>query len=261
MKRTIIQPDLKVIPAEFHSLLADTTVYDSSCSPTARVLFIERDKGYYLKSSPPGTLENEAAMTRYFHQKGLAAELMTYITGEQDWLLTTRVQGENCTDPLYLSDPKRLCDILATQLRSLHELNAEGCPIPDHTAHYLKTAVDNYHNGHYDASLFPDNWGYTSADEAFHVVEKYAHRLKTDTLLHGDYCLPNIMLDNWNFSGFIDLGNGGIGDRHVDLFWGIWTLCFNLKTDRYRERFLDAYGRDAVEEEMLRVIAACEVFG
>jgi kanamycin kinase len=41
----------------------------------------------------------------------------------------------------------------------------------------------------------------------------------------------------------------------------MWSLGFNLKTDAYRERFLDAYGRETVNEEMFRVIAACEVFG
>ena len=90
------------------------------------------------------------------------------------------------------------------------------------------------------------------------ILGKY---LKNDTLLHGDYCLPNIMLDNWCFSGFIDVDQGGIGDKHMDLFWGIWSLGFNLKTNAYRDRFLDAYGRDAMEEEMLRLIAAIEVFG
>ena len=80
-------------------------------------------------------------------------------------------------------------------------------------------------------------------------------------LTHGDYCLPNILLDDWRFAGFIDLDSGGVGDRHVDLFWGIWSLGFNLKTDRYRERFLDAYGRDKIEEERLRTVAAVEVFG
>ena len=87
------------------------------------------------------------------------------------------------------------------------------------------------------------------------------HLLKCDVLLHGDYCLPNVMLDDWTFAGFIDLGNGGVGDRHIDLFWGIWSLEFNLKTNQYRERFLDAYGRDRVDEHMLRVVAAAEVFG
>ena len=74
-------------------------------------------------------------------------------------------------------------------------------------------------------------------------------------------CLPNIMFDGWELSGFIDLGNGGIGDRHVDLFWGAWTLRFNLGTDAYRELFFDAYGRDKIDKEILSVIAAAEVFG
>ena len=60
---------------------------------------------------------------------------------------------------------------------------------------------------------------------------------------------------------FIDLDGAGVGDRHVDLFWGAWTLGFNLGTDKYRERFFDAYGRDAIDAEKLTVIAAAEVFG
>jgi kanamycin kinase len=85
--------------------------------------------------------------------------------------------------------------------------------------------------------------------------------LKADTLIHGDYCLPNVLLDGWRFSGFIDLGNSGVADRHIDLFWGAWTLGFNLHTDAYRGRFFDAYGRDKVDEDLIRVVAAAEVFG
>ena len=66
------------------------------------------------------------------------------------------------------------------------------------------------------------------------------------------------MLDDFRFSGFIDVGNGGVGDRHIDLFWGAWTLRFNLKTDRYRERFFDAYGADKINKELIRAIAAAE---
>ena len=124
----------------------------------------------------------------------------------------------------------------------------------------LTRARENYRAGRYDSSLFPDNWGYASAEEAWAVIETNSKHLKTDTLLHGDFCLPNIMLDAWKPSGFIDVGGGGIGDRHVDLFWGSWTLNFNLKTDKYCQRFLDAYGREHFEPEMLRTIAAVEVF-
>jgi kanamycin kinase len=51
-----------------------------------------------------------------------------------------------------------------------------------------------------------------------------------------------------------------VGDRHIDLFWGAQTFLFNLKTDRYRERFFDAYGRDKIDPERLRLVGACEVF-
>ena len=85
--------------------------------------------------------------------------------------------------------------------------------------------------------------------------------LKSDVLIHGDYCLPNIMLDSWHLSGYIDVGNGGVGDRHIDLFWGAWTLNFNLKTDKFRDLFFDAYGRDMIDGLALRVIEAAEIFG
>lgn len=262
MKRTPIHINLQDFPQEFHRLLTKTQVYDSSCSPQARVYFLDVDGGMYLKTSEQGSLKKEALMDDYFYKKGLGGpEVVRYIEGDRDWLLTARVPGEDCTHADYLADPKRLCDLLAIQLRELHEIDCSDCPIPNHTANYLATAAENYKTGAYDTSLFPDNWGYRTAEEAWQTLQEGKHLLKNDTLLHGDYCLPNVMLDHWRFGGFIDLGNGGVGDRHVDLFWGAWTLNFNLHTDEYRQRFFDAYGRDRVNDDVLKVIAAAEVFG
>ncbi|KZK04807.1 putative aminoglycoside 3'-phosphotransferase (Kanamycin kinase) [Lactococcus cremoris] len=52
-----------------------------------------------------------------------------------------------------------------------------------------------------------------------------------------------------------------VGDRHIDLFWGTWTLNFNIGTDQYRDRFFDAYGRDKIDIDRLKLIGCCEVFG
>ena len=57
MRRTLLLPNVHVIPEAFHPLLSGAPVYDSSCSPEARVLFIDRDEGYFLKSAPKGSLE------------------------------------------------------------------------------------------------------------------------------------------------------------------------------------------------------------
>ena len=262
MKRTLIFPRYDEFPESLRRFLEKSKVYDSSCSPIAHVYYIDKDCGYYLKRSPKGSLERESAMTRYFHSKGLATAVVEYLTeGDYDWMLTERVAGEDCTCAEYLAEPRRLCDTLAELLRELHESGHDGCPVSDRMSGYFERMRENYERGEYDLSYLAPTLSKMTADEAYRFALGGRESLKSDTLLHGDYCLPNVMLDDWRFSGFIDLDGAGVGDRHVDLFWGAWTLNFNLKTDKYRERFFDAYGRDRVDGERLLLISAAEVFG
>ncbi len=249
------------IPSEFHIYLDGAAVFDSSCSNTAQVWFLDKGPGFYLKKAPKYTLQKEAALTAFFSSKHLAPQVLAYESLNEDWMLTVRARGEDCIDPIYTGDPKRLCDTTAQLLRMLHETDTTSCPVANRTRDYLTTAANNFRLGHYDVSLFPDNWGYATAEEAWQELEANGKYLKADTLLHGDYCLPNIILDNWQFSAFIDLDTAGVGDKHVDLFWGMWSLQFNLKTDAYRERFLDVYGREDINPDIFRTVAAAEVFG
>ena len=261
MKRTEISIDPSDFPAPFRPLLENTRVFDSSCSPEARVFYIEQRGGLFLKRSAEGTLKKEARLAHYFHGKGLGAHVVSYHTENGfDWLLTTRVEGEDCTHATYLADPTRLCDLIATELRALHELDGGDCPII-HTQNYVDTVEKNHRCGMFDPCFLPPHLRGLTAEDAYTFFEQNKHRLATNTLLHGDYCLPNILLKDWEFSGFIDLGNGGLGDRHIDLFWGAWTLHFNLGTDAYRERFFDAYGRDKIDPSLIDLVAVAECFG
>ena len=223
--------------------------------------FIDKGEGYYLKSAAAGSLAREAKMASYFAARGLGPRVLSYISGAGDWLLTARALGEDGTHPSHLAEPKRLCDAMAEALRALHETDALDCPVQDRMGEYLALADQNYREGKFDLSLFGDKHPYRSAEEAYKVLSEGRALLKNEVLLHGDYCLPNIMLTDFKVNSFIDVGNGGIGDRHVDLFWGAWTLWFNLGTDAYRDRFLDAYGRDKVNPDVLSVIGAAEIFG
>ena len=261
MRRTLISVDPSDFPIPFRAFLQNAQVFDRSCSPEARVWYIQKDRGYFLKRAPKGSLKSEAKMTAYFHRLGLSAEVLAYHSAEQDWLLTAQLRGEDCTQETYLADPKRLCELLAAKLRELHDHPFANCPVPDRISGYIQTATDNYTRGVFDPSYLPTHLQHLSATEAFALLCEGKSMLRCDTLLHGDYCLPNILLDGWVFSGFIDLGNGGVGDRHIDLFWGAWTLAFNLGTDAYRARFFDAYGRERIDPEVLDVIGLAEAFG
>ena len=261
MKLTPIKPNIETYPADFHHIMLDAKIYDSSCSPEARVIYIDKHDGYFLKSAQKGKLERQTTMMRFFHGRNLSTNVIAYLSDEQDWLLTEKIHGEDCISAKYLEQPKRLCDTIAENLVMLHSMDFSDCPEQNHTAWYLNSAKQNKIAGTYNKDEFPDSFGYASAEEAWAVVKANGHLLKCDTLLHGDYCLPNIILNDWKLAGFIDLDNAGVGDKHVDIFWAIWSLFFNLHTHDYRKRFIDAYGRDKIDEEMLRVIAAIEVFG
>ena len=261
MQRKEVTPDLNLFPQRLHPLLEKSRVFDSSCSPEARVWFVDTGPGFYLKRSPAGTLKTEGEMDRFFHDKGFGPRVEDYFTETHDWLLTEAVPGEDCTHPRYLEDPKRLCETTATLLRRLHETQINGCPVPNRTETYLKTVERGFTLEKWEPELFAGCWDFSGPEEAIALVKERACHLKQDTLLHGDYCLPNIMLRDWALSGFIDLGCGGVGDRHIDILWGVWTLQFNLHTNKWKDRFLDAYGRESLEEEMLPMLAACEMLG
>ena len=245
------------LPESLRPFADRAPLYDSSCSPDARVWFADRDGGFFIKTAPKGTLKKEAQMNAFFHSRGFGAEVLAYTQEEADWMVTRAVPGEDCTHPMYCGDPKRLSETTGQLLRLLHDTDASDCPVTNRNETYVATALRNH-----DAGIARPEFGdYKTPEDAWAVVQANLDCLDSRVLLHGDYCLPNILMDNWKFTGFIDVGSGGIGDRHIDLYWGCWTLLYNLKDARWCSRFLDAYGRQEVETEKLRILAAFEVFG
>ncbi|MBG9367635.1 hypothetical protein [Streptococcus sp. NLN64] len=81
--------------------MGQSDFYDSSSSPEARVYFIDRGNGFYLKQSSKGTLKLEAEMTGCFHSKGLGIEVMSYVSEASDWFLTAAVKGEDAVAQRY----------------------------------------------------------------------------------------------------------------------------------------------------------------
>ena len=260
MKKTLIEKIPYPLPRELMSFTEGACIFDSSSSPEARVYYVAKDGGYYLKRSSPGSLRDEAKMNDYFHKKGMGAQVLHYTETDCDWLLTRAVVGEDCTHEKYISDPRRLAALMGELLRALHDTDCSDCPVRDRITGYISLAEENYALGRFDTSHFPDSFGYKSATDAHDALCAGKSLLKNEVLIHGDFCLPNICLLDWRLSGYIDVGFGGIGDRHIDLFWGSWTLGFNLGTNAYSDIFFDAYGREKIDFDIIRTVAAAEVF-
>lgn len=260
MKKTKIIIDYHSFPPEIAAFLTGADIYDSSCSNLSKVYYIDKEQGYFLKIASAGFLKSECLMHRYFHSLVLTTDVLFYQTiGDKDYLISEKVSGEDCTH--YFNYPKRLCDCIATNLRKLHSQPIADCPIQNRITSYISAVHKGHAIGKYEHDLFKGLWEFSSVQAAWDAAKEGIQSLESNTLIHGDYCLPNIILNNWKLSGFIDLGRGGVGDRHIDVLWGIWTLKYNLGTAKHTERFIDAYGRDMIDREKLRCIAAMEMFG
>ena len=261
MKKTRLDTLPENLSRDIIDFISGYPIYDSSSSPEARVYYIEREGGYYLKRAAYGALKKEAGMAGYFHTLGLSPRVVSYKSAEYDVLLTEAAVGSDLTGEEYLKRPEWLAREMGERLRELHSLSGEGCPIGDRTKDYLASVDEGYKTGRIDLSYHLPNMPFASAEEAYRVITERRGILSSDTLLHGDFCLPNVIYRGDDLSSYIDLGAGGIGDRHIDIFWGAWTLNFNLGTEKYRDAFFEAYGRDRIDPDALYAVAAAEVFG
>ena len=69
----------------------------------------------------------------------------------------------------------------------------------------------------------------------------FGQRKRGHVLVHGDYCMPNVLVTDGVLTGLIDVGQTGLGDPRQDLAAGVWSLQYNFGPGHGRE-FLDAYG-------------------
>ena len=257
MNKYKIEINITDFPSELHELLLAGDVFDSSCSSNATTLYC--DAGYYIKIDEKGELALEAALCDRFFNLGLGVKVIQYISTDKDYLVTQSAIGEDLTH--YLENPTALCDLLASSLLRLHSQPVDGAFISTRFQRYLDSANGDFSGGYYDKSVLMDGFRIHSKQEAWDIMQANKGRLRADTLIHGDACLPNVIAHNGLFDSFIDLGMAGAGDKHIDLYWAIWSLQYNLKTNAYTDYFLNQYGRENFEYDMLKAIAAFELFG
>ncbi len=240
------------LPEEVRRLIDGVPLRENHGCSGAQTFYFPRDGGMYLKTAPSGSLERAWRMQAYFAEHGLSSPVVLYVSGAQDWMVTAALPGEDGTSPRCLADPERLCTVFGAALRQLHETDAADCPVRDRMEELSAMAsASSFSQAHLDRIA-----RYIGAANAAHAPAEIAAGrgcLENHTLIHGDACLPNILLRDWQCTGFIDMAEGGLGDRHYDLAWGLWTLDYNLGPGDWGAVFLDAYGRDAVDPERLRV--------
>ena len=155
-----------------------------------------------------------------------------YVEDGTAYTLMTRITGKMLCDEEYLNNPKQLIRCVAEGLRTLWKVDVTKCPFrTSRLEERLKQARWNVENNLVDmenveTETFGEG-GFRDPEELICWLE--VNRPKEDIVFtHGDFCLPNVFVENNRISGFIDLGKMGPADRWQDIAIALRSLNHNF---------------------------------
>lgn len=169
------------------------------------------------------------------------------------WLLLSEAPGRMACDPTVVGDPQRVVDLLAAGLRRLHSLDIADCPFDARLDQRLAQAAWVIRAGIADVEAVRADLGVSAEELLAHLAATRPDEPAADLVFtHGDYCLPNILLDaeGSRVSAYLDWGRAGVADRYQDLAIGARSVRHNLG-EEWGERFLAAYGLSPLDRARL----------
>ncbi|HBP6305410.1 TPA: aminoglycoside 3'-phosphotransferase [Pseudomonas aeruginosa] len=195
-----------------------------------------RGKNFFVKSElidEISELPGETERLRWLNKVGLPGPSVvdTATEANRHWLLMSALPGRNLASATDLSPPQ-VISIVAMALRTLHQVPLEECPFDHRLEHRIAAAKDRVSAGLVDETDFDEErLGRTATDVLNELLFSRPPRTHDLVVTHGDACLPNLMADADQFTGFIDCGRLGISDRFQDLALAARSIERNLGAD------------------------------
>lgn len=202
---------------------------------------------HYLKASHVGdhpSLAAERDRCVWLGERGLPVpEVVDHgADGRIEWLVTVGLGGVTAMAPEHLRDPDRTVPILAQGLRAFHEVDPTDCPFDYRVPRAIAHAAGRVTAGTVDPQGFHDVHRDLGSEEALARLRALAPTDERDLVVcHGDYCFPNVLLEDDRVVGYVDLGEAGLAERWRDLAVATWSATWNVGPG-YEQLFLDAYG-------------------
>ncbi len=160
-----------------------------------------------------------------------------------DWLLTDALAGTDATKHALLADPARLVPVLARALAAFHDAApVDSCPFEFTMPTALEHVRGRLREGVAEPSDLHSEYRHLTLDQALAEAERLAPEHEDLVVCHGDYCFPNVLLDEAGVvTGYIDLGELAVADRWCDIAVGAWSVTWNVGPG-WEDLFYESYG-------------------
>ena len=162
-----------------------------------------------------------------------------------NFLLMSKIPGEMACSEKNMQNPAPAVKALADGLKALWAVEPTGCPNSNTLDITLASARYHLENGLIDPKEIDEDriygYGFSGMDDLFAFLDQNRPDEKI-VFSHNDYCLPNVFLENDVFSGLVDLGDAGIGDKWMDIALCVRSLEYNLvKLSKYSRSDYEHY--------------------
>jgi len=224
MQRVLGTDSIIYIPEQIKEIIRDETYEVDSVGMSASTVIMFADK--VLKISEAGEdADREHQILQWLKGKIPVPKVIYYLVEEnKSYLLMSRMAGEMSCDDSYMSRPEVLIDILSEGLKDLWQIDISNCPIRADLDQKLLMARYNVEHGLVDVNnTDPETFGEGGFRDPQDLLDWLERNRPEEEIVfsHGDYCLPNIFAKEGQFTGFIDLGRGGMADKWQDI-----ALCY-----------------------------------
>jgi kanamycin kinase len=206
-------------------------------------------------------LDSEAKRLRWFATQGIRVpEVIELDRDDQfEWLVTRGLDGRTAADPWPEAQRAAVVDVLADIALGLHALPIEACPFDRRLAVTVPEALSAARDGRIDLDdLDAERVGWTAAQLSDALIEARP-QTEDPVVCHGDFCLPNVLLDpeTLDFAGLVDVGRAGVADRHMDIALITRSLGHKMNsqfepdlTSRFIDRYVARSGATITEDRL-----------
>lgn len=253
----------KYLPVDVYKLIKDKEIKPNNIGMSKSQIYEIKDKkdpknGYFLKINEPEIgyrLYNTYAVLNWIDDKLPVPKVLVYTKkGRKEFLLQEKIDGEVSFSDYFYPIRDNILKLLAEGLQNIHTLEHSDFPknlVYDNNK-LLEIANQRLKNGLVEKETFDFKWQHKNEYQLLKELEEKSKEIKEELVFsHGDYCLPNIMIDNNKISGYVDWIHGGVYDRNYDLAAVIWSITWNFG-EKYVQTFLDYYGNEYVDWQKIR---------
>jgi aminoglycoside phosphotransferase len=202
-------------------------------------------KSLYLKIAPrvPGfSLFQEKLKLNWLENRIPVPKVMQFYENQNtDYLLLSEISGLPASDNSLKDNVSRVIEQMVNGLKQIHELPVKKCPFDERMNYKIELVRERIAKNLIDIKDFEEEHQGKTAEDMFERLLSAKPEGEDLVFTHGDYCVPNVILENGKLSGFVDWGNAGVADRYQDVALLTRSISHNFD-DGWEKKIFEIYG-------------------